>query len=36
VVYSSHNYDNFADPHPIYTEYYTDNVVEINLIYTLK
>jgi hypothetical protein len=36
VVYSSHNYDNLADPHPIYTEYYTDNVVEVALTYSLK
>jgi hypothetical protein len=36
VVYSSHNFDNFADPHPIYTEYYTDNVVEMALTYSLK
>ena len=36
LVYSTHNYDNFADPHPIYIEYYTDNVVEINLTYNLK
>lgn len=35
VVYSSHNYDNFADPHPIYMEYYTDNVVEVSLTYNL-
>jgi hypothetical protein len=36
VVYSSHNYDNFADPHPICTEYYTDNVVEVSLTYDLR
>jgi hypothetical protein len=36
VVYSSHNYDNLGDLHPIYTEYYTDNVVEVALTYSLK
>lgn len=33
VVYSAHNFDNFADTAGIYTEYYTANVVEINLIH---
>ena len=32
IVYSAHNFDNFADPSLAYTEYYTANVVEVNLI----
>ena len=30
--YTAYNYDDFADPSPVYTEYYTANVVEVNLI----
>jgi len=33
--YSSHNFDNLDDPSPVYTEYYTDNVVQISLSYDL-
>jgi hypothetical protein len=35
VVYSAHNFDNLADPARPYTEYYTANVVELNLLYEL-
>ena len=35
ATYSSHNFDNFNDPSPIYNEYYTDNVVQISLSYDL-
>ncbi len=35
ATYSSHNFDNFNDPSPVYTEYYTDNVVQISLSYDL-
>ncbi len=33
--YSSHNFDNLDDASPIYSEYYTDNVVRIGLSYDL-
>lgn len=33
VIYSAHNFDNFADTVGLYTEYYTANVVEVNLIH---
>lgn len=33
VIYSAHNFDNFADPAQVYTEYYTANVVEVNLVH---
>lgn len=36
ATYSSHNYDNFNDPSPIYSEYYTDNIVEVTVTYDLK
>lgn len=36
LTYRSHNFDNFNDPSPVYTEYYTDNIVEVTLSYKLK
>lgn len=36
LTYQSHNFDNFNDPSPVYTEYYTDNIVEVTLTYDLK
>jgi len=35
VIYTSHNFDNFADPGAFYSEYYTDNVLQLNLSYRL-
>jgi len=32
VIYSAHNFDNFDDVSPIYTQYYTSNVVQVNLV----
>lgn len=32
VKYSAYNYDNLNDRFPVYTQYYTSNVVELNLI----
>ncbi|HUV29605.1 MAG TPA: hypothetical protein VMY05_00750 [Acidobacteriota bacterium] len=32
VIYSAFNFDDLADPSPVYTQYYTANVVEVNLI----
>lgn len=32
VLYSAFNFDNYIDPSPIYSEYYTANVVRVNLI----
>jgi hypothetical protein len=32
VRYSAHNFDNYIDPSPIYTEYYTANVVRVNVV----
>jgi hypothetical protein len=34
IIYSAHNFDNFDDPSP-YTEYYTANVVEANVVFEL-
>ena len=31
VVYSAHNFDDFDDPSPVYSRYYTSNVVQISL-----
>lgn len=33
VIYSAHNFDNFRDLSPLYREYYTANVVELNLLH---
>ncbi len=33
VIYSAHNFDNFGDLSPLYREYYTANVVEVNLLH---
>lgn len=33
VIYSAHNFDDFSDVVGTYTEYYTANVVEVNLIH---
>ncbi len=33
--YSSHNFDNLDDLSPVYSEYYTDNIVRIGLSYDL-
>jgi len=35
IAYSTHNFDNLNDPSPTYTEYYTDNIVEVSLSYKL-
>lgn len=35
AIYSAYNFDNFDDPAPIYEQYYTANVLEINLLYEL-
>jgi len=35
VSYCSHNFDNLDDPSPVYTEYYTDNIVQVSLSYDL-
>jgi hypothetical protein len=35
VIYTAYNFDDFADRSPIYSRYYTANVVELNLIYEL-
>jgi hypothetical protein len=32
VKYSAHNFDDYIDPSPVYTAYYTANVVRVNLI----
>jgi hypothetical protein len=31
VTYAAHNFDDFNDPSPIYSRYYTANVVEVSL-----
>ena len=33
VVYSVFNFDDYADPSPIYSQYYTANVVELSVSY---
>jgi len=35
LIYTAHNYDDLADPSPVYSRYYTANIVELNLIYEL-
>ena len=36
ATYMSHNFDNLGDPSPVYTDYYTDNIVEVSVSYSLK
>jgi hypothetical protein len=31
VAYSAHNFDDLADPSPVYSRYYTANVVQVSL-----
>jgi len=31
VIYTVQNYDDFNDPSPVYSRYYTANIVEISL-----
>ena len=33
VIYSAYNFDDLADPSPVYSRYYTANIIEINLIH---
>ena len=33
LIYTAHNFDDLADPSPVYSRYYTANIVEINLIH---
>ncbi|UCD64819.1 MAG: hypothetical protein JSW34_05130 [Candidatus Zixiibacteriota bacterium] len=35
LAYRSHNFDNYNDPSPLYSEYYSNNVVQISLSYDL-
>jgi hypothetical protein len=31
LIYTVHNFDDFNDPSPVYSRYYTANIVEINV-----
>ena len=32
VKYTVYNFDNYSDPSPLYSQFYTANIVELNLI----